>query len=45
MFVHLKPSGGGREECNGLLAVLTNHPELGAKVAEVIASFAREGVQ
>ena len=31
--------------CEGLLCALQNHPQLAAKVAEVIASFAREGME
>lgn len=35
--------GGTREVCEGLLCALQNHPELGAKIAEVTASYAKEG--
>lgn len=36
-------AGGSDADCKGLLGVLKAHPELAAKVAEVLASFAKEG--
>ena len=35
--------GGSVEVCEGLLGALKTHPQLGSKVAEVLASFARDG--
>jgi hypothetical protein len=40
----LNQESGSVEVCEGLLGALKTHPQLGSKVAEVLASFARDDV-